>query len=46
MEKVREDFESVSRGLDDIQYYDSVLLEKQANEYELKVTRQEPGEEG
>lgn len=46
MEKVREDAEVITRGLDDILYYDPVMLEEQANEYERKIAREEGFNEG
>lgn len=46
MNKVREDAEVITRGLDDILYYDPVMLEEQANEYERKIAREEGFNEG
>ena len=46
MNKVREDAEVITRGLDDILYYDPVMLEEQANEYERKIAREEGIKEG
>ena len=46
MEKVRDDAEVITRGLDDILYYDPVMLEEQANEYERKIAREEGFNEG
>ena len=46
MNKVRKDAEVITRGLDDILYYDPVMLEEQANEYERKIAREEGFNEG
>ena len=46
MNKVREDAEVITRGLDDILYFDPVMLEAQANEYERKIAREEGFNEG